>query len=298
MNSPSGDAMLCDSERLSLGDAVEIVARRLAFAGILDSRREARLLVALALGLEAGSVFGYPERPLDRAMQAKVAGLASRRASREPFSRIAGRRQFWSLDFAISRDTLDPRPESETLVEAALELLPDRAAPLRLLDLGTGSGCLLLALLSELANASGVGIDILPGAAAMARRNAAALGLADRAFFVAGNWGGALSYKADVILANPPYVPGADLETLMPEVARYDPRRALEGGTDGLESYRELAGAIRPLLKPGGIAVFEVGSGQAAAVTGLLAQKGLVLRRMRRDLAGIARCVVVAAAKA
>ena len=273
-------------------EAVAAVARRLAAAGIAESRREARLLVALTLGVEPGVVLGYPERPLDAAAQARLAALTTRRAAREPYSRLAGRRQFWSLDLAISPDTLDPRPDSETLVEAALALLPDRAAPLRILDFGTGSGCLLLALLSELPNAIGIGIDILPGAAITARRNAATLGLADRALFVAGHWGETISGRADVILANPPYIPKAEIEALAPEVARYEPRRALDGGTDGLAAYRELAPVTRRLLGADGIALFEVGAGQHEAVARLLGDSGLALQSIKCDLSGVARCVV------
>ncbi|HEX7969785.1 MAG TPA: peptide chain release factor N(5)-glutamine methyltransferase, partial [Stellaceae bacterium] len=281
---------------VTAGEAVGAVATRLAAAGIAESRREARLLVALALGVEPAVVLGYPERPLDEAAARRLAALVARRAAREPFSRLAGRRQFWSLDLEISPDTLDPRPDSETLIEAALALLPDRAAPLRVLDFGTGSGCLMLALLSELPNAIGIGIDILPGAAATARRNAAALGLADRAFFAAARWGETISGQADVILANPPYISSTEIETLAPEVTRFEPRCALDGGGDGLAAYRDLALATRRLLAPRGIALFEVGAGQAAAVTALLAETGLALRTVKCDLSGIARCIVVAPA--
>ena len=279
-------------DSVTAGAAVAAVARRLAAASIAESRREARLLVALALGVEPGVVLGYPERPLDGGAQARLAALTARRAAREPYSRLAGRRQFWSLDLAISPDTLDPRPDSETLVDAALASLPDRAARLRILDFGTGSGCLLLALLSELPNAIGTGIDIVPGAVIMARRNAAALGLADRALFVVGDWGETISGRADVILANPPYIPKAEIEALAPEVARYEPRRALDGGTDGLAAYRELAPVTRRLLGADGIALFEVGAGQHEAVARLLGDSGLALQSIKCDLSGVARCVV------
>jgi release factor glutamine methyltransferase len=179
-------------------------------------------------------------------------------------------------------------------VEAALAALPDRAAPLRIIDFGTGSGCLLLALLSELPNAFGLGIDILPGAVAVARRNAAALGLARRAFFAVGNWGETISWRADVIVANPPYIPSAEIETLPPEVARYEPRCALDGGSDGLAAYRALGLATRRLLAPTGIAVFETGAGQHDQVARLLGESGLALRSIKFDLSGVARGVVVA----
>lgn len=277
---------------VTAGEAVSAVARRLAAGGIAESRREARLLVALALDVEPGVVLGYPERPLDAATQARLAALTARRAAREPYSRLAGRRQFWSLDLAISPDTLDPRPDSETLVEAALALLPDRAARLRILDFGTGSGCLLLALLSELPNAVGVGIDILPGAAKTARRNAAVLGFADRALFVVGDWGETIFGRADVIVANPPYIPRAEIDALAPEVARYEPRLALDGGTDGLAAYRELAPVTRRLLAADGIALFEVGAGLHEAVARLLGDGGLAPQSVKCDLSGVARCVV------
>jgi release factor glutamine methyltransferase len=279
------------------GEAVAGVARRLAASGIGEARREARLLVALALGVEPGVVLGYPERPLDAAAEARLAALAARRAAREPYARLAGRRQFWSLDLAISPDTLDPRPDSETLIEAALASLPDRTAPLRIIDFGTGSGCLLLALLSELPNALGIGVDVLPGAVAVARRNAAALRLADRAFFAAGSWGETISCRADVIVANPPYIPSAEIETLAPEVACYEPRCALDGGADGFAAYRELGRATRRLLAPDGIAVFETGAGRHDAVARLLGESGLALRNVKCDLSGVARCIVVAPAR-
>jgi release factor glutamine methyltransferase len=282
----------------TIGDALGRVAKRLTAAGIAESRREARLLVALALGVESGVVLGYPERPIDAAAQTRLAALTARRAAREPYARLAGRRQFWSLDLEISADTLDPRPDSETLVEAALARLPDRAAPLRILDFGTGSGCLLLALLSELPNAVGIGIDILPGAAATARRNAAALGLAQRALFAVGSWGETISWRVDVIVANPPYIPSSEIETLAPEVAHHEPRCALDGGVDGLAAYRELAGATRCLLAPGGIALFEVGAGQHAAAAMLLSESGLGLQSVKCDLSGVIRCIVVAPTKA
>jgi release factor glutamine methyltransferase len=277
----------------TIGEAVAACAQRLAMAGITEARREARLLVALALDVNPGLILGYPERPLEDGARARLAALLARRAAREPLSRITGHREFWSLDFALSPDTLDPRPDSETLIETALDLVPDRTARLRLVDFGTGTGCLLLALLSELPNATGIGIDILAGAALTARRNAAALGLGHRAAFMVGRWGDAIIGSAHVILANPPYIPSAEIDGLAPEVTRYDPRRALDGGPDGAVAYRELAGVTRRVLAPDGIALFEVGAGQAPSVSAFMAEAGLRLHSIRRDLAGIERCVVV-----
>jgi release factor glutamine methyltransferase len=278
----------------TVGDAVTAVARRVAAAGIAEPRREARLLVALALGAEPAAVLGYPERPLEAAAQARLDGLVTRRAAGEPYSRLRGRRQFWSLDFALTPDTLDPRADSETLIEAALAHLPDRTAALKLVDFGTGCGCLLLALLSELPNASGIGVDILPGAAAAARLNAAALGLGHRASFIVGRWGEAISGDVDVILANPPYIPSGDIDGLAPEVAKHEPHAALDGGDDGLAAFRDLAGDFGRLLRSSGIASVEVGQGQASKVALVMADAGLSVRAIGRDLSGIERVLVLA----
>jgi release factor glutamine methyltransferase len=289
MTAGLGDAIGGDT----IGAAVAEAAARLAAAGIVEARREARLLAALALGVDPAVAWGFPERRLDESPRQRLAALVARRAAREPLSRLRGTREFWSLDFALSPDTLDPRPDSETLIEAALALLPDREAPLSVVDFGTGSGCLLLALLAEFRNALGVGVDIRPGAAAVARRNAETLGLGARARFVVGVWDATILGPADVILANPPYIPSKEIETLAPEVARFEPRQALDGGPDGLAAYRVLVPASRRLLSPGGVALFEVGAGQAEAVARLAARYGLRVRAVRCDLAGIERCVAV-----
>ena len=277
----------------SYGGAVDEVANRLRAAGIADARREARLLVALAAKVEPATVLGWPERRLDAAAAARLTELAARRAAHESYARLAGHREFWGLDFRLSPATLEPRPDSETLIEAALAWLPDRAAALRLVDFGTGSGCLLLALLSELPNAFGIGVDLQPGAAATARCNAAALGLSGRAAFLVGKWGEALAGPVDVILTNPPYICSRAIDGLAPEVARYEPRAALDGGSDGLDAYRALAGETRRLLAPDGVAFFELGEGQAPAVASLMAAVGLEAKSSRRDLAGIERVLVV-----
>jgi release factor glutamine methyltransferase len=261
-------------------------------AGIVEPRREARLILAMAMNVDPAIVLGYPERAVDDAAQIRLEGLIARRLKHEPFSRLKGSREFWSLDFALSPDTLDPRPDSETLIEAALAHLPDRSAALRIIDFGTGTGCLLLALLSALPEAAGLGVDRLPGAVETARRNAARLGLEGRALFRLGDWDREITGMADVILANPPYIPSNDIAHLAPEVAAFEPRGALDGGTDGLDAYRILAPAAQRLLTPRGIACFEIGAGQATAVAGLLSQSGLKISEIRRDLAGIERCLV------
>jgi release factor glutamine methyltransferase len=265
----------------------------LAAAGIEEPRREARLLLAAVLTVDTAIILGHPDRVLGRSERTRFAGLLARRAAREPSARVLGRREFWSLDFALAPETLIPRPDSETLVEAALANISDRSAALRLLDLGTGTGCLLLALLSELPAAIGIGIDLVPNAAVTARRNAVALGLAGRSRFIAGSWGTAIMGRFDVIVANPPYIASAAIAALAPEVAQYDPRVALDGGTDGLDSYLALAPDLLRLLSESGVAVVELGAGQAEPVAAIMRQMGLVTEEICRDLAGIERCLVM-----
>jgi release factor glutamine methyltransferase len=265
----------------------------LAAAAIEEPRREARLLLAAALAVDTAIVLSHPERILGRSEHARFAGLLDRRLAHEPTARVLGRREFWSLDFALAPETLVPRPDSETLVEAALAKISDRSAALRLLDLGTGTGCLLLALLSELPASTGIGIDLVPNAAVMARRNAAALGLAGRSRFIAGSWGAAITGLFDVIVANPPYIESEAIGALAPEVAQYDPRIALDGGADGLDSYRALGPELARLLSKTAVAIVELGAGQAEPVAAMMRQSELVIEQICRDLAGIERCLVL-----
>ncbi len=277
---------------LTTGAAVADATARLAAAGIVEARREARLILALALRVDPAALLGYPEHPVDAEAQARFDHLMARRLKHEPISRLRGSREFWSLDFALSPETLDPRPDSETLIEAALAHLPDRQAPLRVLDFGTGTGCLVLALLHELPQATGLGIDILPRAVETARRNAADLGLGARAAFRVGDWDHGIDGEADVIIANPPYIASDEIASLAPEVATFEPREALDGGPDGLYAFRILAPAIERLLAPRGVACIELGVGQAASVTALVDRSGLTINEIRRDLSGVERCLV------
>ena len=278
-------------EAPTLRALLEGAAARLKAAGIDSARLDARILAGAALGYSRDQLLIHAAEPAPTAALPRFEALLARRLDREPVSRILGRREFWSLEFALTPDTLDPRPDSETLVEAVLELAP-RHRPLALLDLGTGSGCLLLALLSELPLALGVGIDRSAGAVAAASANAERLGLTGRARFQRADWRDGVSGRYDIILSNPPYIPDGDIPGLEPEVARFDPLAALAGGTDGLDAYRLLAPMLPDLLTEPGTVAFEVGAGQAAAVAALLEAAGLLPAGSRRDLAGIERCVV------
>ena len=266
-------------------------------AGIADASLDARLLLAMALGREEAVL---PHESLTDWSHTAAAGfsrLLARRCAGEPVSRIRGWREFWSLRFALSADTLDPRPDSETVVEAALAWVGGRReASLRLLDLGTGSGALLLACLSEMPGATGIGVDLSAGALATATANAAQLRLSDRVQFVEGDFADpkAGAGEFDLILCNPPYIPRRAIEQLAPEVAHFDPKRALDGGDDGLDCWRSLLPRLQQGLAPNGRAFVEIGAGQEEAVTSLARQAGLQAAGTRPDLSGTNRCLIFA----
>ncbi len=279
----------------ALATLIDRAAVELRAAGIGAPRREARLLAALALDSGGEALIADPERPVGERDADRFRRLVARRAAREPLSRIRGRREFWSLEFALGPSTLDPRPDSETLVEAALERLPaDRDATV--LDCGTGTGCLLVAVLSERPRATGIGIDIDPDAVALARANAARCGQAARARFDVADWRDPAAPPAgpfDLVLANPPYIPSASIAGLAPEVARYDPRTALDGGADGLDAFRSLGPVLARLLASDGHAVVEIGAGQADEAAAILGAAGLAEADRKCDLAGIPRCLIL-----
>lgn len=275
-----------------LAGAIRTVAQQLAAAGIDEARGEARLLAGAATGLDNAAIIAHPERKLSSTESERLAAFAQRRGRREPISRILGWREFWSLRFALGPGTLDPRPDSETLIAAALESA-ERTRPLSVLDLGTGSGCLLLALLSELPEANGLGVDLNPEALAVAVANAKSLGLASRSRFVLGDWGEGLKGRFDLIACNPPYIPAGEIAQLAPEVAKFDPPLALAGGADGLDAYRRLSGDLPRLLAGAGRAFVEIGAGQEASAGAILARGGLSLLGQRADLSGTPRCLIL-----
>ena len=277
----------------TIGAALAEGTARLNAAGVDAARLDARLLLAAASGKSVEQIVAWPEHELSASESEAFERLVARRARREPVSQILGRREFWSLDLVTTRDTLTPRPDTETIIETALRLFPERAAPLRILDLGTGTGCLLLALLSEFPAAIGIGTEASLAAAVVASGNAARLGLSARVQVVVGNWDDAIDGEFDLIVSNPPYIPTVELGRLEPEVAIYEPRAALDGGADGLGAYRDLAPRVAHRLVRGGFALLEVGAGQAPDVAAICAAAGLQVHGHACDLAGRERCVVV-----
>jgi len=283
----------------SVEAAYRLLADRFARAAIASPELDARLLVCAASGLSHEQFVREPSRRLPRDEQVRLEEFARRRLRREPVSRILGARSFWRETFEIGA-CLDPRPETETLVEAALGLVREQDRmedPLSILDLGTGSGCILLSLLGELDQAWGVGVDKSPAALEVARANAARLGLGERADFLCASWCDGISGQFDLVVANPPYIQMDQIEGLAPEVAWFDPLAALDGGADGLDAYGAIVPNLARVLRPGGWALLEVGEGQFDSVVQLIAaavfdRDGDGLHCFE-DLAGIRRCVAV-----
>jgi release factor glutamine methyltransferase len=279
---------------ISVGGARRALARMFAAAGLDSPALDARVIVGHALALDHAALAGAAERALDVEERERIAAMAARRLAREPVARIIGMKEFWGLPLRVTPDVLVPRPETETVVETALAALDragERVRRLRIADLGTGSGALLLALLSELPNALGVGTDLSVAAVAVARDNAKRLGLATRAAFVACDLAGALAGPFDLVVANPPYVASGELTELAPEVRDHDPVLALDGGPNGLRAYRALAADAPRLIGAGGHLVVEVGTGQAAAVTALFSPPQPLDVTAVRDVAGTPRAL-------
>lgn len=279
-------------------------AETFAAAGLDSPQLDARLLISHALGFDHAALLSSGQRVLDASEESAIADFGQRRLAREPVARIIGTKEFWSLDLALNEATLVPRPETETVVEAALAAVDahgSRARPLCIADLGTGSGAILLALLSELKNARGIGCDVNPRALAKARDNAErlrGLALQHRALFVACDLAAALRGPFDLIVSNPPYIASDDIARLAPEVRLFDPRLALDGGADGLDFYRAIAAAAPPLLAPKGAIIVELGAGQAEPVAAIFARAGLAPAAVRPDFNGTARALVASRAAA
>ena len=276
---------------MTRAEALADLRRAFAAAGLPTPELDARFLLLGGLRVTPAELALAPGAPLAAGERERLAGYRDRRLAREPVARILGAWEFWGLPFELSADTLVPRPETETLVETALALEPDRAAPLRLLDLGTGSGCLLVALLHERPRATGLGIDRSEAALATARLNARRNGVAARALFAASDWAAAVAGPFDLVVSNPPYIATPVLASLEPEVREHDPARALDGGPDGLDAYRAILAAAPRLLRPGGHLVVEIGYDQAEALRRLAGAAPLEILRLVPDLSGNPRCV-------
>lgn len=278
-----------------IGAALADAARTLQGAGIASAKLDAALLMAHALSLSREQVVLSPGRVLDDNEISGFFTLVARRQQCEPVAYITGKKEFWGLDFYVTRDTLIPRPDTETLVEAALKFAKvgkTQAKPTTLLDIGTGTGCLLIALLKELPESWGTGVDNSERALRVAKENAKRQNIEKRAEFIQSHWCDALDGTFDLILSNPPYIADNDMATLMPDVARFEPRAALAAGADGLAAYRVLAPQVAARLNPGGYAFFEVGQGQAGHVEELFERQGLKALEPAKDMAGITRCVI------
>jgi release factor glutamine methyltransferase len=278
---------------MTVAQARRVMADAFRQAGLDSPELDARVLAGHALALDHSGLASRSGERLDASAARALAELAARRLQREPVARILGVKEFWALPLRITEATLVPRPETETVVEAAVAAIDadgPRARTLRIADLGTGSGALLIALLSELPNAHGVGTDISTEALAVARDNARRLGFAGRAQFTVCDFGTALKGGFDLVVCNPPYVASGDIAALAPEVRR-DPQRALDGGDDGLACYRAVAGQARRLLNPAGHLVVELGDGQEQAVATLCSSAGLSPSPARADLGGVPRAL-------
>lgn len=279
----------------TLAQALALAAGTLRDAGIDAPALEARVLLAHVLGIT-------PERlvmelgeaaTLESRVEAAFERIVQRRAAGEPMAYITGTKEFWSLDFWVTPATLIPRPDSETLIQAVIDCFPDRARPYRMLDLGVGSGCLIVAALREYPSATGVGIDRDAQALRVAARNAASHSVSGRVQFVQSHWGAALAGRFDVILCNPPYIAPEERSLLEKTVVDFEPHGALFAPSSGLAAYEELAADLGRLLKAEGKALIEIGQGQSAAVSALFARSGLRVLAVIPDLAGIPRCMMV-----
>ena len=276
-------------------EILSALAQRFERAGIEEPSADARILVAFAVGVTPVFLRMHPDFTIEPDILNKIEAFADRRIKREPVSKIIETRGFWRLDFKVTKDVLDPRPDSETLIDETLKLFPDKAAALRVLDLGTGSGCLAQALLCEYGNARAVGFDASDAALKIAAENAASNRLTERFETKSGSWDnpdwfGDLG-QFDLVISNPPYIAESERADLAPEVVNFDPERALFAGADGLDAYRKIVPALPFLLRDGGVFIAEFGKGQHDAVREIVEAAGLDFHAFGIDLGGVARCL-------
>lgn len=268
------------------------VRQRLEAAGVDTPVLDARLLLEAGAAVSRLDIITDPRRPITQAQVDAVEALTRRREAREPVSHIVGRKHFWTLDLVVDAHVLTPRPETEFVVEAGLQELLPADAPFRILDLGAGSGAIVLALLKERPNATGVAVEKSEAALEVLRTNAAKQGVGERLDIRRGDWANGIDERFDLVVSNPPYIPTADIDGLEPEVARHEPRLALDGGSDGLDAYRAICVELARLLKSDGAFALEVGVGQAETVRAMAEAAGLSTDEPRRDLSGVARVVI------
>ncbi|WP_420549287.1 peptide chain release factor N(5)-glutamine methyltransferase [Curvivirga sp.] len=273
---------------MNWGEALTFAEATLKEAGIDSARQDARLLLAYHLDKDISSIMAFPEKELEG--REDFNALISRRSLSEPVSHILGEREFWSLPFKVTSDVLDPRPDSETLIEAVLERKPNHSDAVDIIDFGTGSGCLLLTLISEYKQALGTAVDISDTALKIAEENARNLDLQSRCQFIQSNWHEKVSGQYDILISNPPYITSADMKTLSKDVYDHEPHLALHGGEDGLKPYRILIPAGKQLLKENGLICLEFGYEQADSVASLLDRNGYKDIQLHPDLSGIIRC--------
>lgn len=275
------------------GELLREARARLAAAGCEQPALDARLLLEAAAGLSHSEIAAEPGQLVNEEAQARFTQLVVRREAHEPVSRILGFREFYGRRFRVTPAVLDPRPDTETLIGEALKVVKPGG---RILDLGTGSGCIAVTLLAECATCNGVATDLSASALAVARGNAEALGVSGRLKLVQGDWFAPVEQLFDLIVSNPPYIPAGDIARLDPDVRDFDPRGALDGGADGLEAYRRIAAGAGRHLAPGGQVMVEIGAGQAEAVAAVFRSHGLGLQKASRDLGGRVRCLAFSAA--
>ncbi|MGB1088863.1 MAG: peptide chain release factor N(5)-glutamine methyltransferase [Alphaproteobacteria bacterium] len=264
--------------------------RQLAAAGIAAPDYDARALLAHHLKKPLNTLHIHLDQPVTD--DALFEALIARRAAREPLAHITGYRGFWSLDLAVTPDVLDPRPDTETLIEAVLKTISDRRVPLRILDIGTGSGAVILALLSELPHATAIATDISDAALATAQQNAAANGLATRVTFQQTSWAQGIEEPFDIIVSNPPYIRTNIIATLDPEVQEHEPHLALDGGSDGLAAYKDILAGLPTLLPHGATIAFEIGFDQADEVQHLMEKAHITDISITRDFGGNDRVIM------
>ncbi len=274
---------------MTIAGTLRLGTARLRAGGIDGAARDARLLMAAALGCPPDRLTLRERDPIDDAAAEAFETMVSARLARRPVAQIIGRRLFWGRSFAVDADVLDPRPETETLIVAALA----GPTPARILDLGTGSGAILLTLLAEWPAAEGIGTDLSEAALAVATANARSLGVAGRAGFLRADWCAGLAGRFDLVVCNPPYIPAAEVERLAPEVRDWEPRTALTAGPTGLEAYHKIAAGLAPMLAPGARALLEFGAGQDAAITVIFREAGFSVAGFHDDLDGRRRVIEI-----